>query len=349
MYMCFNVDNNLYPKINNMSRVNRYRESLNRFIKDRSCLFDNKCIPNSDISSIIYNKIKESDLLLSIILLTIMNNQNKKNCKTIQGYYAAASIEAIKVLLDSKIMKDELIDSYGNENYNVMREYLIVTIQKSLSQNLDAVKDNYDSSIATTIIINTINTLNDALSFNKILSTTSFILSDKKPSSDIKRWYIKDDKSLDEKYNDIKVINDKSFKEYHDNNIECLCEVAFCFGWIIGCGDLKKIKKIKKIAKSFSYLYKLSHDFENIEEDIRNCTNGVSTNFILNYGLQNSYEIFMDNKYKFIEDAMLLDIFTSTIKEVVSYIETKVDNVIDVTSPDLRSDYSNVQSVSAFE
>ena len=61
-----------------MSRLIRYKESLNRFIKDRSCLYDTEGIPNASIDTLLYNKIKEDDKLLAILLLTIMNNQNKK-------------------------------------------------------------------------------------------------------------------------------------------------------------------------------------------------------------------------------------------------------------------------------
>ena len=57
-----------------MSRIQKYKESLYRFIKDKSCLMKT----NDEISNFIYEKVKKDDLLFSILLLTIMNNQNKK-------------------------------------------------------------------------------------------------------------------------------------------------------------------------------------------------------------------------------------------------------------------------------
>ena len=96
----------------NMSRLGRYKESLNRFINDRSCLFDEDRIPNAKIESIIYNKVKNSDLLLSIMFLTIMNNQNKKNSKSIQGYYAASSIQILQILL--QVIENK--DFFKNDN-----------------------------------------------------------------------------------------------------------------------------------------------------------------------------------------------------------------------------------------
>ena len=48
----------------------------------------------------------------------------------------------------------------------------------------------------------------------------------------------------------------------------------------------------------------------------------------------------MESKQKFIEVAMLLDIYTTTIKEIVNNIEARVDEIIDETSPDIKSCYS---------
>jgi len=43
---------------------------------------------NTQINSYIYSKIKDNDLLFPILLLTVMNNQNKKNLQY-AGYYLA--------------------------------------------------------------------------------------------------------------------------------------------------------------------------------------------------------------------------------------------------------------------
>ena len=48
----------------------------------------------------------------------------------------------------------------------------------------------------------------------------------------------------------------------------------------------------------------------------------------------------MNNKQKFIEECLKKDMYTDTIKEIISNIEIKVDNIIDETSPDLKSNVS---------
>jgi len=272
-----------------------------------------------------------------------MNNQNKKNSKSIQGYYAASMVQIVQILLD-------LLENGTKDDLNYMtREYLLITATNSLYQNLETVKDNFDGDVASEIIINTLKVYHERMSYTNIMHDCVMEVSNDKPCKDVKDWYIRDDSSLNEHFDSIKTVTKKSFKEYVTKKIGSVSELAFQIGWIIGCGNQKESKKISKVAKAFCYIYKLSQDFENLDTDIRNAKNGVTRNFIVNYGLQNSYEIFMDNKQKFIENSMDLNIFTSTVKEILNYIEAKVDNVIDKTSPDLRSTYSNLQSMSTFQ
>jgi hypothetical protein len=327
-----------------MSRLCRYKESLQQFINKRSCIFDKNKIQNPNIESIIYNKIKDCDLFLPIMLLTIMNNQNKKNSKSIQGYYAATSMQILFVLID--VMENK--DDYDKDLYKDLTEYLITSSSYSLYQNLETVKDNFSGDIASDILINSLKIFHDNVSNLNMLSRNNFEILNQSPCDDVKNWYIKDDESLTNHFDKLKVISKKSYKEYINKKIESLCQTTFQIGWLIGCGNQKEIKKIKKVATSFCYIYKLSIDFANLENDIRNTKNEVSTNFVVNFGLQNSYEIFMEHKHKFIEGAMTLNLFTSTIKEILNHIETSVDEVIEETSPDLKSTCSNCMSVETF-
>jgi len=272
-----------------------------------------------------------------------MNNQNKKNSKTIQGYYAASSIQIIQILLD--LMENEI----NSDINHITKEYLLVTAMKSLHQNLETVKDNFSGDLSSEIIINSLKIYHERVSYSNIMCDYTLEASEDKPCSDVKNWFIKDDESLASHFDKIKTVEKKSFKQYLNKKIGSLCEMAFQIGWIIGCGSSKDLKKINKVAKAFCYIYKLSYDFEHLEDDIRSAEDGMTKNFVVNYGLQNSYEIFMDNKQKFIENTMNLNIFTTTIKEILNYIEAKVDAVIEETSPDLKSTCSNVESMSIFQ
>src|SRR3989304_6987347 len=101
-----------------MSRLSRYKESLNRFIRDRSCLFEGDNGSENNATSLVYNIIKNDDLILSILFLTIMNNQNKKNKIILHGYHGASCIEFLKVLINIQKYKEDYTNKYGETIYN---------------------------------------------------------------------------------------------------------------------------------------------------------------------------------------------------------------------------------------
>jgi len=122
--------------------------------------------------------------------------------------------------------------------------------------------------------------------------------------------------------------------------------VSLLIGWIAGCGDAKKTNKIKEAAKAFSIIYKLSLDFKNMDNDIKCSHNDKYTkNYVLNFGLENSYELFLNNKKLFIEITMLLDIYTNTLSEIIDNIEENIDFIIDQTSPDIKSQCSSASYI----
>ena len=106
-----------------MSRISRYQESIKKFITNRISLSDF----NNDNSKMIKKHLSSSDYIFPIILLTILNNQNKKNGISYQGYYAALSVEFIKIILDTE------------DNQNISNDLVLLSI-KLLFQNIDTIK-----------------------------------------------------------------------------------------------------------------------------------------------------------------------------------------------------------------
>jgi hypothetical protein len=326
-----------------MSRLIRYKESLDRFIKDRSCLFETDSIPNANINSILYNSIKNSNKILAILLLTIMNNQNKKKHISTQGYHAAATIEFLNLMIEIIDRKESFISDYGGDNYNKLTNYLMICANKSICENINSIKIHISGDASTEIFLTVMNIFNKKVSYNNMLDDFNFEFNDTTPKNDTLDWYLKNNVDVSNKFKTLNQIKKESYLKYLDKKIGSLCEMAAIIGWVIGCGDINSIDNIKVIAKHFTIIYKLSKDFDKIEDDILN-SDGFSINYVVNYGLQDSYEAFMKHKQKFLEDVMVLDIYTSTIKEIVSYIENKVDSIIDQTSPDLKSNFSNIVS-----
>lgn len=329
-----------------MSRIQKYKESLYKFIKDKSCLMKDNYINNSQINDYIYNQSKNNDLIFSILLLTVMNSQNKKNHITMQGYYVASSIEMLNMLLYFIEHKTNIINKIPPpDNYTKTYNDIVICANKSLHQNLESIKNtHYDKpSNFVAMILTSLTVFNDSLKTINDFNNFKFVLTDKSCNNNIIKWYLKENNDLIKKFKNFKQIDKKSFDEYIEMKYLVLCEIAIILGWIMGGGDIKDINKLKKLAKYFSIMYKISKDFENLNNDI-NVTTNYTPNYILNYGIQDSYEIFIENKQKFIEESMLQDIYTNTIKEIIDTIEINVDMVIDQTSPDLKSNYSSIKN-----
>jgi hypothetical protein len=321
-----------------MSRLIRYKESLSRFINEKSSIL--KSLPDDSVIPHMQHKIKDSDYILSILFLTTMNSQNKRNKVLMQGYYIASGIEMLQLLLDLIEHEHDIVEKYNQNIYHKLTNFLIIISQKMVCMNLDSVKRFLSPELTGTVFLNIMSHYNDAISYNTLFRENLIEVTDGAPHQDLLRWYIKDDTELQNKFSELKQVNRESLTNYINNKIGTLCELAVCLGWMIGCGEDKDLSKVKKISKYFTMFYALSKNFMTIEEDIKNSKNRICLNYVVNFGLQDSYELFMYNKEKFIEETMILDIYTSTVKEIVDYVESRVDQIIDKTEPDLKSNWS---------
>ena len=323
-----------------MSRIQKYKESLVRFIKDKSCLMeDNDNINIAKLNDYIYSVIKETDLILPILLLTIMNNQNKKNHISMQSYYIATSIEFSIILLHFIENRNDIIEKFDNDTYIKLYNFLFIYINKSLQQNIESVKNILQGPNLINTILNSLNMFNDFFKMSNSFGDFKFDITNKNCDNNIINWYLKNNDELINKFNTFKQVSKESMFEYIEKKYIHVSILAISLGWIIGSGDFKELNKLKKSAQSFALMYKIAKDFENLDKDIINGKDFTS-NYVLNYGLQDGYEVFLNNKQKFIEESMIEDIYTNTIKEIIDSIEENIDSIIDQTSPDLKSNYS---------
>lgn len=324
-----------------MDRIQKYRESLHKFIRDKSCLID-KDINNIQINNLIYEHIKKDDLIFPILLLTIMNSQNKKNHITMQGYYLATCIEFINVLFEIVENRSILINKMGIDMYNKITRKLIINSTKSLQQNMKSIKNTYKDNPQTllNVFINSMDELDNVFNVVNSFEDFQFILTNNCCNDDIVNWYLKNDQEMTDKFASLKQVSSESINSYISMKIESICELSILLGWNVGGGNMKSANKLKRISKYFAMMYKISTDFNNIDNDLKNAT-GYTHNYVLNFGLQSSYELFLSNKEKFIEELIIEDVYTGTIKEIINSIESNIDSLIDQTSPDLKSNYSS--------
>lgn len=324
-----------------MSRIQKYKDSLHKFIKDKSCLKDTND-RFTQLNSIIYDRMKTHDMIYPILLLTIMNSQNKKNHISMQGYYIASSVEFLHVLVETIENKNDIIAKVGYDNYSKLTNTLIIDIHKSFQQNTESIKNTYQnqSQNLVSIIINSMSVLNNTLKLVSTFDTFDFVICEQDCDEDIVKWYLKNDLESINKFKSFKQVSKESMKFYIETKYVSICELAIILGWIIGGGNMKSVNKFKKAAKYFAVMYKISKDFERLIDDIKEAKNNYTPNYVLNFGLQDSYEVFLENKEKFIEESMIADVYTNTVKEIIDTIEATVDVIIDQTSPDLKSNYS---------
>lgn len=293
-----------------MSRLARYKDSLNRFIKEND-----------------YIKIQENvtkyDYIYPILFLTIMNSQSKKNDINVQGYHMATAVHILNIL---------------NDNMYSDAKTLILESNRAIMNNINNIKNFLDKSKSFDIFYFIMNLYNRFVNTEYILSYPKIETTDNKPNDEIQKWYLKKkNKKLNSKF---KQVDRESYNSYLNTKVHPISEIAITAGWIAGGGSMDEIDKIKRMSKYFSMIYKFYRDFKELDNDLDNIEN-YKKNYIINFGLQESYELFMYNKHKLIKETMELEMYTYTLREIIDSIELVVDEVIDETSPDLKSNFSN--------
>ena len=316
-----------------MSRISRYQDSMSKFIKNRSHI--STLEGNMRIN--IYDLLKNSDNIVPIIMLTVLNSQSKKNGYSLHGYYMGCGMEMIITII--KILDNKVYYGVNYDEKTIQKIILKLSsiINICLAQNIEYIQNMFPKEKVLKISCFASKLVNSKLSDiceEEILDTTKNI-----KKTDLLKYSFKETCQPDNVISSLKQIKSESMDKYIEKKYGSMCQIAMTLGWLLGSGDEKTIPQLEKLGKYLGIMLKLSYDFENIERDLRH--NHVSSNnYIINYGIQNGFELFIDNKVKFVEGCMSLDIYTNTMKEVLDLIEEKVDSFIDSTSPELKSQYT---------
>lgn len=329
-----------------MNRLQKYKDSLYRFIKDKSSFIDKNNLNDQKLEFFLLNEIKSHDMILPIILLTTLNSKNKKNNISMQCYYFACIVEFMTLYFYILENKKTIVDQFSELDYIKVHNKIIILIYKLMENNIESMKNtgkNIGSVInVTNIILNTMNSVSTCMTKLNKFHGFEFNVSNSNCHSDVVNWYLKSDNSVTNEYKELKRVSKECINEYINMKYTSICEVSLLIAWVAGCGDIKKVNKIKEAAEAFSIIYKLSLDFKNMDNDIKYSHNSKYTkNYVLNFGLENGYELFLNNKKLFIEIMMILDIYTNTLSEIIDNIEENIDFIIDQTSPDIKSQCSN--------
>lgn len=304
-----------------MSRISRYQESIEKFIK-------NKNINNyfsEEFSKDIEKKLNNSDHLCGIILSTIFNHNTKKSNIKGHGYFLGILIDICLIIINIKNISLDM-----NTN-------LIIGLYKLLNENLQILKS--DDSDKLNLISNKIYDYFNS-HINTVLKTEKYNFKKMTKSDLLNLKTITPE--LYKKISNMNKYDQKDFTDYIKNKYGNLGKMIIVLSWIMGGGsiDKKTLPILEGIGEKFGLIYKVCIDFENVISDIKSADT-YSNNTIVNIGVQESFELFMELKSSFYEESLKLEIYTHTMKEVIDELEMKMDKCIENCKIDMKSTYSS--------
>lgn len=328
-----------------MDRLTKYKESILKFIKENDTFnYDNKLM-----NDYVKEKLYSQDKMISIILLTIMNNRTKKKKISIHGYNASFMLEIILILIQLSNKSQYIKKKYGIKEYYETNAILTNKCYECMNKNIKVIAELTKDSKYIYSYIKIIELLNDKLKNDNLLKEIDYKVTNENICNDVLRWYVKEDKNLSTKYKQLKKIKTETIKNIQ-NKYDQLCEMAMTIGWLMGGGvnDKKILTELKNMSMKFSSIYVLCNDYENIKNDINNFNIiydkeknekiNYTTNKVINYGLLHCYESYIENKENLIKLLMYNNIYTGTLDIMISYeIEKRMDNIINNTDPSLSS------------
>ena len=212
---------------------------------------------------------------------------------------------------------------------------------QSLSGNIDSLKLNVDLTETMRINQYCINYISQKI--HKLVSVNKYEETDRICKSDFIDYKFKNDNAR-ESYKKLKHISNEKLLEHVDNKYGTVCKMALLFGWLFGLGNEKKISYLEEIGTSMGIVFKIAYDFDNIDNDLENTTD-YSSNIVINMGIKNSVVMFLDNKAKLIEGLLKLQIWSTTIKEILDLIEQKIDNGLERSNIDEKLEFSDFSSL----
>jgi hypothetical protein len=307
-----------------MNRIQKYQDSIDKFFKTRLYLM---YLDNTECN-IITDSIRKNNFFVTIFLLTITNNINKKNKIHQHGYYIGSSME-LAFLLQRSIEKQKIFN-LNNENYIKITNLINIL----LSQNLE---------LATSVLSREKLMKNYSSVFKLVNNKIITILNNKQTyhfesltNTDLVNYKFKNLQKIINIFNKNNKLSEQEIIQYVETKYCPILEVAGLLTWNLAGGQDNITKYIEKLGHYYAFLIKIYYDLTEFETDIENEYNDFYPNIIINLGIQKSFEYFILYKKKFIELSIKLGLFSNTIKEVIDTIETKLDLFIENTKPFLE-------------
>jgi hypothetical protein len=317
-----------------MSRISRYQDSINKYMKNKSCLTN---LDNKNIKENIYNIIDDCDYLIPIVLLTVLSCQSRKTKISLHGYYMGCGIELMMTIAKIMDSENKYNIQYEKKNIKQVINKMSLLINMCLSQNIEHIQTYVSKEKVLKIFHGSIKYLNEKI--YDIVDDINLEVGNNIKKTDLIKYNFETVADPKQKITALKQVNKDQLMNFIDKKYGSVCQTALVVGWLLGSGDDKMIDNLERLGTHLGNIIKLSYDFKNLEDDL-NTSIDYTKNFVINYGIQESFELFIDSKAKFIEGCMKMDLYSNTMKEVLDLIEVRVDEIINKSSLDLKSHYT---------
>jgi hypothetical protein len=328
-----------------MSKISKHRENILNFISSKCCF-------SSIIEKEFLKEFIESDyILFPIALISVFSTQIKKSkTKSFHTLHASSALVLMTILIIIDENKKYYENKYGENNIKKIKNQATIFIFEAIAQNVKTMENTLGLDASSKVQKKISSVLHEKL----LLLTENNIKNNnlKVKRSDIIKYKFDDKDIIDKKYKNLKRIDKEELETYIDDKYSSIGQCAFLFGWLFGMGNdnQKTIDSISRIGSSFGILIKLISDFCNLENNIKIANdNDVSYNYVVNYGIHESFRLYDENKVKFIEGCITNELYSSSIKELIEKIDKTYDKCLKNTDLELQSQYSSFISDKTIE
>lgn len=104
-----------------------------------------------------------------------------------------------------------------------------------------------------------------------------------------------------------------------------LFDISFLGSYILSGGDLQNISKLKKAVKCFGLAFQISDDYLDFEQDSNRKIEGVSPNYMINYGKEKTVLKVKESIVIFRKIMIELDLWSKLFNDICLYLVNRVD------------------------
>lgn len=316
-----------------MNRINKYQENIKTFIKNKGFLSK----ISQDTQNILNAQLETSDHIAAILCLTVLNSRCKKYNLKIHGYYVALAVDILMIMGKIYANRDFYDTLYNTVSIDNATTETTNWLYWSIAQNIETLMMNkterYNPKTLQLCMDMCVKYM------PQIFKKSNYTSNKRVKRTDIYSYH-PEDHEFRNAYKKKTTLSKTILQNEINNRYGAVCCLAISLGWLIGQGDEAVLDKLDNMGKYFGTFLKVSDDFIYLERDVQ-LANSVSTNYVINYGIKESYSELIESHIHFMEELMKNNIDTKTMKEIIDIIMKQVDDMMGDISVDMETQYND--------